>query len=158
MPRLGKSAPLPPVPRQKFTPEQEAKLDAAIDEAHLARMREHYERQNERKRERYERARATRRDHRLVLARRKLDLLALFGSQCADCKQSYPFECYEFHHVNPATKHKSVSALMVVSMERAIREAKKCVLLCANCHRIRHAKMRNEHLDMTVTNVEPTDG
>ena len=41
----------------------------------------------------------------------------------------------QFHHVDPATKSFDVSRQGVTrSLERARAEARKCVLLCANCH------------------------
>ena len=45
----------------------------------------------------------------------------------------------DFHHKDPSTKTDSVNAL--VSNGRyalAMKEVEKCVVLCANCHRIHH--------------------
>lgn len=57
---------------------------------------------------------------------------------CAICGFSHP-AVIDFHHVDPATKTASVH--MLVSSRRyaaAREEIKKCVPLCANCHRIHH--------------------
>jgi hypothetical protein len=41
----------------------------------------------------------------------------------------------EFHHVDPADKRFALSHMGIArSLERARAEARKCVLLCANCH------------------------
>ena len=41
----------------------------------------------------------------------------------------------QFHHVDPATKSFSLSVQGVTrSLAKARAEARKCVLLCANCH------------------------
>lgn len=45
----------------------------------------------------------------------------------------------DFHHIDPSTKTGSVNAF--VSNGRyalAMKETAKCVVLCANCHRIHH--------------------
>jgi len=40
-----------------------------------------------------------------------------------------------FHHRDPATKEFSISEYGVCrSWERMLAEAKKCVLVCSNCH------------------------
>jgi hypothetical protein len=41
----------------------------------------------------------------------------------------------EFHHIDPATKEFGVSRSGVTrSIARSRAEARKCVLLCSNCH------------------------
>lgn len=50
----------------------------------------------------------------------------------------------DFHHKDPSTKTDSVNAL--VSNGRyalAMQEVEKCVVLCANCHRIHHHDERH---------------
>lgn len=39
-----------------------------------------------------------------------------------------------FHHVDPSTKSFAVSVATGKSLQTFREEAKKCVLLCANCH------------------------
>lgn len=46
----------------------------------------------------------------------------------------------DFHHHDPAGKEAGVSDLIRRStLDAAIEEARKCQVLCANCHRILHA-------------------
>ena len=56
------------------------------------------------------------------------------GGRCAVCGYDRCVINLHFHHVDPSTK----SFLMSSSIGRAIakfrEEAKKCVLVCANCH------------------------
>lgn len=63
---------------------------------------------------------------------------------CADCEVRYEHaEVYDFHHRDPLDKAGGMTSgehLLGRSWERARRELDKCVLLCANCHRIRHAR------------------
>lgn len=46
----------------------------------------------------------------------------------------------DFHHLDPQAKHKNVSWLSKDShsLETLNEEISKCVLVCANCHRILH--------------------
>lgn len=67
----------------------------------------------------------------------KTALVAAFGKKCQLCGQEYPQSVFEFHHLDPSQKS---FALGVGSTTRAkaayADEAKKCVMLCANCHRL----------------------
>ena len=65
-----------------------------------------------------------------------LKIRALFS--CSDCGESRS-ECIEFHHVNPRTKQFSVGNRAIhVSFPRLLKEIRKCIALCGNCHRKRH--------------------
>jgi hypothetical protein len=49
----------------------------------------------------------------------------------------------DFHHVDPSTKEDNVWRLISNGQyAKAYEEIKKCVVLCANCHRIHHHKER----------------
>lgn len=56
---------------------------------------------------------------------------------CQDCQQSYPPRVMDFHHPND-DKLADVSDLVNFGFKRLQAEIAKCVLLCANCHRLRH--------------------
>lgn len=57
---------------------------------------------------------------------------------CADCSKMYPYPVMEFHHLDAATKKYKVSHLGHIPSEQKLRaEIAKCIVLCANCHRLR---------------------
>lgn len=60
------------------------------------------------------------------------------GDSCFMCGGVFPDECYDFHHIDPSQKEMSISRNSAVGYEKIRRELEKCVLLCANCHRIEH--------------------
>jgi hypothetical protein len=67
---------------------------------------------------------------------RKLKEIAKFGGKCLDCGNEYHYSVYEFHHLH--SKDVSWVKLKLKSQKAIDKELSKCVLLCANCHRIRH--------------------
>lgn len=60
------------------------------------------------------------------------------GGVCFDCKQSYPNFVYDFHHLDRSQKDMNPSKAFRENFEQTKKELDKCVMLCSNCHRIRH--------------------
>jgi transposase len=57
------------------------------------------------------------------------------GGACARCGYSKTMRALHFHHVNPAEKRLELNAKGVaLSLETLRAEARKCILLCSNCH------------------------
>lgn len=66
--------------------------------------------------------------------------VAYKGGKCTDCAGVFPQAAFDFHHLDPRTKDYHLAQLLNSrGFEFAKEELDKCVLLCANCHRIRHA-------------------
>jgi 5-methylcytosine-specific restriction endonuclease McrA len=63
-------------------------------------------------------------------------LIAEAGGKCVRCGYDRYFGALEFHHLDPATKEFSLGGTgWMDGMEKLRKEAKKCILLCSNCHR-----------------------
>ncbi len=59
---------------------------------------------------------------------------------CKICGFNKSAFALEYHHIDPSTKLFSVSKKLTdVSKDKLQEEIKKCVLLCANCHRMVHS-------------------
>jgi len=71
--------------------------------------------------------------------RKKEELVRLFGGECVICGYNRSNWALEFHHRDPSQKDFSISGKNIVSMNAYIEEAKKCVLVCSNCHKEIHA-------------------
>jgi hypothetical protein len=57
------------------------------------------------------------------------------GGRCAVCGYAKYQGALQFHHLDPSQKAFGVSGRgMTRAIAKARAEAKKCVLLCANCH------------------------
>jgi len=72
-----------------------------------------------------------------VRRRRKVKaiLIAEAGGRCRLCGYDGHPAALQFHHLDANGKRFSLSQQGVSrSLERARAEARKCVLLCANCH------------------------
>lgn len=60
-------------------------------------------------------------------------------TKCVNCGEAESC-CLEFHHKDPSTKEYEISKMIsdCASDERILEEMKKCVVICANCHRKLH--------------------
>jgi hypothetical protein len=56
------------------------------------------------------------------------------GNRCAVCGYDRSLLNLHFHHVDPTTKEFEVNTSRGKSIAAYRQEAKKCVLVCANCH------------------------
>jgi hypothetical protein len=57
------------------------------------------------------------------------------GGACRRCGYSNNMRALHFHHLDPSDKRLELNAKGVaLSLERLRAEARKCVLLCSNCH------------------------
>jgi len=57
------------------------------------------------------------------------------GGACCLCGYSSNMRALHFHHLDPSNKRLEINAKGVsLSLERLRAEARKCVLLCSNCH------------------------
>jgi len=64
---------------------------------------------------------------------------------CCLCGYNKCIDALEFHHVVPENKNFNISmGNMTRSAATIINEFHKCMLLCANCHRIIHKKQEWE--------------
>jgi hypothetical protein len=61
-------------------------------------------------------------------------LVAEAGGRCAVCGYDRCTKNLHFHHVDPATKAFEMHMGTGKSLAAFQAEAKKCVLVCANCH------------------------
>jgi hypothetical protein len=61
---------------------------------------------------------------------------------CENCGYSNPL-ALDFHHIDPATKEGNLAKSSYKwSRKRLLQEIAKCQVLCANCHRIEHHRLR----------------
>lgn len=68
-------------------------------------------------------------------------VVSAMGGTCQRCKQPHHRSVFDFHHTDD--KQDSPSSLLVNASPAAIaEELSKCVLLCANCHRLEHHDLR----------------
>lgn len=65
--------------------------------------------------------------------------------KCSDCGYDHHTSAFDFHHLDPSMKDFGIHSKFrgVPTAERwaeVSKEIDRCVLLCANCHRIRHSQ------------------
>ncbi len=79
----------------------------------------------------------------------KTALVNAFGGKCQMCGQKYPQSVFDFHHLDPSKKSFGLSTGSTTKAKSAYaEEAKKCIMVCANCHRM------IEHEDIEISELE----
>jgi hypothetical protein len=58
------------------------------------------------------------------------------NNPCCHCKENR-IACLDFHHLDPTVKEHPVARCS--SEKDLLEEASKCIILCANCHRLLHS-------------------
>lgn len=68
-------------------------------------------------------------------------LVDAFGGRCQCCGGAFHHSEFDFHHLDKETKERPLQPDR--GWETLVTEAAKCVMLCANCHRLYHYFERN---------------
>ncbi len=69
-------------------------------------------------------------------------LVDFFGRKCFKCKGVFENCAFDFHHKSMDKKDASIT-ISFSGIGKLANEISKCVLLCANCHRIIHFSIAN---------------
>ena len=75
---------------------------------------------------------------------RKKEAIEYKGGCCAYCGYNKYYGALEFHHLDPSQKDSDWNKIKKKSLDKIKTELDKCILLCANCHREEHARLRME--------------
>lgn len=73
------------------------------------------------------------------------------GGKCEKCGYDRCIASLDFHHLDPNEKEYNLSSIMNWSKERIKKELDKCILLCSNCHREEHDRLRNSRYLIPLT-------
>jgi hypothetical protein len=73
----------------------------------------------------------------------KQKIIIAMGGKCQICNYNKCNEALDLHHIDPVIKEMSFGAMRASpkSWLKISEELKKCILLCANCHREIHSNM-----------------
>lgn len=93
-------------------------------------------------------------DIKIFRKHRKQLMLDGFGSKCQLCGYDRCNEALEFHHLDPNTKEKALSNNLILKWDEIYKELKKCICVCANCHREIHQGL--VQIDMTKKYFDET--
>ena len=70
----------------------------------------------------------------------KQRMFEYLGGECKHCGVKEPLCIFDFHHTDPKEKEFTLNQKKSLSFDKIKLELDKCVVLCANCHRIEHSK------------------
>jgi hypothetical protein len=69
------------------------------------------------------------------------------ANKCSVCGEGRS-ACLDFHHLDPSEKGFSLSNVKCHGIDTVKAEVKKCIVICANCHRILHAEEKAEAISV----------
>ena len=88
---------------------------------------------------------AKRSDYRQLWAKRRAWLDAFKQQPCMDCDGTFSAECMDLDHREGEGKDFEIGARIITkAWAKVLTEIEKCDLVCANCHRIRTKKRREQ--------------
>jgi len=67
-----------------------------------------------------------------------LELKNMLGGKCSKCGYNKCIQALEFHHMGVDKEGHITKIIKNSSRQKALKEVKKCILVCANCHRELH--------------------
>ena len=89
-------------------------------------------------------------------ANTKNRMVVAMGGKCQICGYSRCNDALDFHHIDPSTKEISLGAVRgsPVSWHKIVAELRKCIMICANCHREIHTGMTDIPDEFSTFNEE----
>lgn len=85
--------------------------------------------------------------------RLKRAVVDALGGSCICCGYNRCIAALEFHHIDPTQKEFALSHANTKSLDRLLVEAKKCILVCAVCHREIEAGVRAYPVGIEPTTI-----
>jgi hypothetical protein len=76
--------------------------------------------------------------------KRKIELIELFGGKCEICGYKRNYAGLSFHHLTKKTFPLDARNCSNKTWDKLLNEAKKCKLLCLNCH------LETHYPDLTI--------
>ena len=84
--------------------------------------------------------------HRKERRRRKEILVKMLGGKCVNCGYDKSLAALSFHHIDPSKKCFDIShnGSLMRDWDELIVEARKCSLMCLNCHAERNEEENSQ--------------
>lgn len=90
---------------------------------------------------------------------RKKKAIELMGGKCCKCGYCKNTAALDFHHIDPSKKEYDWNKLRLRSWDSIIKELKKCLLVCKNCHAELHwpnVECKNNENNSLNSEINPT--
>ena len=82
---------------------------------------------------------------------RKWECFNYKGGKCEICGVIENADFYDFHHKVPEDKEYDIAPNIMRVWKSILPELDKCLMLCPNCHRKEHIRMRNDKAEDKTT-------
>ena len=86
-------------------------------------------------------------EHTQYRIKRLIKIKALLGGKCNNCGYDKNWSALDIHHLNGKNFPINTSTVCIKPWEELIKESKKTILLCGNCHR----EIHHPHLSIHTT-------
>jgi|TARA_R110000772_G_scaffold21514_3_gene59083 hypothetical protein len=80
--------------------------------------------------------------HKKLRERKDSYILGKTGGRCELCTDHWPSDVLCFHHLVPEEKEFGLAIRKWADLNKALGEAKKCAILCMNCHALEHKALK----------------
>lgn len=84
----------------------------------------------------------------------KEKLVEYKGGKCQICGYNKCLDALEFHHTDKETKEFNISSPNFKSFKKLLSESDKCILLCSNCHKEIHSKIKKEEKSLYLKEIQ----
>lgn len=84
--------------------------------------------------------------------RTKQRMVDAFDGKCGICGYNKCKEALEFHHIDPTKKDFTISKNKFNNWEKLVKELKKCICICSNCHKEIHNEIIKIPIDVKKFN------
>lgn len=78
----------------------------------------------------------------MAVFRQKMTRIMAGEFKCKHCGYDKYLGALEFHHKDPSQKERMIGRMRNYSEVRLRAEVEKCIVLCSNCHREEHDRLR----------------
>ena len=86
--------------------------------------------------------------------RAKAAAIKHLGGKCQNCSWHGDQAALQFHHVDPSKKEFIIGNVANRRWDFIKREIEKCVLLCANCHIVKHSTKNGRRFTQEAKNYK----
>ena len=83
------------------------------------------------------------------------------GSECHECGIEFDgvnAAIFDFHHIDPTQKEYNIATMKGMTREKVDVELAKTIMVCSNCHRLIHSRLKGNRAVVRREKSQPSSG